>query len=312
MLNARLLSVAVAVSSGLYAAGVALAPSSAPLLALVPLPGLVLSTRGTGILCVLWCALTVGVVTALLGAGAAPGFLLLSAFPALVIGTGIRRLWSLEATILGGLFTWCLGMAVLALSAYHDLSTLNAAVRPQLEASVNLALSTYGSIGASEATLAVMQAERDALVNGLLEILPAVTVLMGALTFILNLLLLRSWTDATRGVNLRLWRTPDVLIWVLIVTGFGMFAPLPELAVVAKNLLLLVLACYFCQGLAIVSYYLDRFRLPRGIRVVGYVFIAVQHVVAALVLALGVFDLWGNFRRLSAGPADIQLHPDGE
>jgi len=31
------------------------------------------------------------------------------------------------------------------------------------------------------------------------------------------------------------------------------------------------------------------------------------------VLALGIFDLWGNFRRLgSTGPADIPFHTDGE
>ena len=35
-------------------------------------------------------------------------------------------------------------------------------------------------------------------------------------------------------------------------------------------------------------------------------------VVRRMVLALGVFDLWGNFRRLNAGPADIPFHSDGD
>ena len=102
-------------------------------------------------------------------------------------------------------------------------------------------------------------------------------------------------------------------IWVLILAGFGMFAPSFSVAVAARNVFVVLLGCYFCQGLAIVSYYLDRFRLPRGIHVASYVLIAVQHVVAAMVLALGVFDLWGNFRRLGVdSPADVPLNSDGD
>ena len=46
-----------------------------------------------------------------------------------------------------------------------------------------------------------------------------------------NLLLLQAWTDLGRHVNLRLWRTPDALIWALIVIGFAMFVPSAAIAV---------------------------------------------------------------------------------
>jgi hypothetical protein len=82
-----------------------------------------------------------------------------------------------------------------------------------------------------------------------------------------------------------------------------MFLPWVLLALLARNIFVVLLGGYFCQGLAIVSYFLERLRLPRGVRVAGYVLIAVQHIVAGIVLALGVFDLWGNFRGLSAGSA---------
>ena len=119
-------------------------------------------------------------------------------------------------------------------------------------------------------------------------------VLSGLAVILANLLLLQAWTDLGRHVNLRLWRTPDALIWALIGAGFAMFVPAEPIALLARNAFLIILACYFCQGLAIVSYYLERFRLPRGIRIAGYVLIAVQHVVTAMVLALGVFDLVGQ------------------
>jgi hypothetical protein len=256
--------------------------------------------------------MTTGVLTAGLGADATLGFILPFGIPALVLATGIRRFWPFEHTVVAGIAAWAVGVVSLALLAFGNLVDTVVMVRQQLTNSIDLALKTYESMGAPESTLATIAAQRDMMVTGLVETLPALVVLSGAFTVIVNLILLRSWTETANRVNLRLWRTPDVLIWVLIVAGFGMFAPLPLLALAASNLLIVVLGCYFCQGLAIVSYYLERFRLPRGLRIAGYLLIAVQHIVAAMVLMLGVFDLWGNFRRLNMGPADVPFHTDGD
>jgi len=247
-----------------------------------------------------------------LGSPAAPGFVLPFGLPVLALAGGIRRAWPFEGTLLAGVAAWCIGIASLALLAYGDLATVIATAREQVTHSVELALSTYGSLGVSESTVTAMAAERDMLVNGLVEILPALVVLSGALIVVVNFMMLRSWTGVARDVNLRLWRTPDSLIWALIATGFAIFFPADPVALVARNLFLVLLGCYFCQGLAIVSFYLERLHLPRGIRIAGYVLIALQHIVAAMVLALGVFDLWGNFRRLNAGPADLSFPSDGE
>jgi ribosomal protein S18 len=275
-------------------------------------PGLIAAARGSATECVLWVLLATGTVTILLDSEAALGFALPFGLPTLGMIICIRRSWSFERTALVGVVAGSLGIIGLTLLAYGDIASVVAAARQQLANSVDLVLATYGSLGVSDSVLATVQAERDALVSGLLEILPALTVLTAALIVIVNLVLLRNWTDASDHVNLRLWQAPDALIWALIVTGFGMFLPFPGIVPVARNLFIIVLGCYFCQGLAIVSYYLERFRLPRGIRVAGYVLIAAQHVVTAMVLALGVFDLWGNFRRLNAGPADVPFHGDGE
>jgi hypothetical protein len=43
-----------------------------------------------------------------------------------------------------------------------------------------------------------------------------------------------------------------------------------------------------------------------------YLLIAIQQLLAAVVLALGIFDLWGDFRRLHTGSADASLRPDGD
>jgi uncharacterized protein YybS (DUF2232 family) len=55
---------------------------------------------------------------------------------------------------------------------------------------------------------------------------------------------------------------------------------------------------YFFQGIAIVSFYFDKKRLPRFVRVFLYTLIALQQLILLVVIGLGFFDLWVNFRRL--------------
>jgi uncharacterized protein YybS (DUF2232 family) len=302
----------VAISTALYGLASTFPLAAAPVALLVPLPGLVVATRAPSSECTIWFVLTTIAITVILGLEAMPAFVMAFGLPTLVLAVGIRRFWSLERSVLAGVAAWSAGIAGLLLLAHGGIGPALAAVREQIAHSVDLVLSTYSSLGVPESTLAMVQAERDEVIAGFIEILPALGVLTGMTVILSNLLLLQAWTDLGRHVNLRLWRTPDALIWALIVAGFGMFLPAQPIAFTARNLFLVILACYFCQGLAIVSYYLNRFRLPRGIRIAGYVLIGVQHLLTVMVLALGVFDLWGNFRRLSAGPADIQFHTDGE
>lgn len=304
-------ALAVVVSAGLYTAGVTLPPYAGPLLLAVPLAGLILAERAPSE-CGLWLVLTTGVVSLGFGPDAAASFVLLFGVPACAVAVGLRRRWSIERTVLTGMAAWSVSVASLALLAYGDLTTLIAAAHQQLAHGFDLAVSTYGSFGVPEDTLVAATAEREVLVTGLLEVLPALVVLGGALMVIANLVLLRNWTNRLHDVDLRLWRTPEPLIWALIGTGFGMFLPWRPLGLLARNVFLVLLGGYFCQGLAIVSYFLERLRLPRGIRVAGYLLIAVQHIIAGIVLALGIFDFWGNFRRLNAGSPNMQVPTDSD
>jgi uncharacterized protein YybS (DUF2232 family) len=97
----------------------------------------------------------------------------------------------------------------------------------------------------------------------------------------------------------REWKAPEFLIWGLIVSGFVMFIPGVELfRTLAANLLLVFGACYFFQGLAIIAFYLNKNKIPRFVRGVVYLFIVFQQIFTLLVVGLGLFDLWVDFRRL--------------
>lgn len=300
-------------SACLYLAGAWLTPLAAPFLMMAPLPGLVVASRYEYPFCILWCLLSAVLLTLAVGIGGAAGFVVALGIPSLAMGFGLRRWWSFERTALVGISCWTLAMLATSLLAFGDFSAAVAAARDQLSHSLEVALSTSGSFSGVENAVTVSEAERQILVDSLIQMLPSLVVLTGAFLVLANLVTVRRITGACSDVDLRMWRTPDTLIWGLIGSGaFAMFSPNEQLAMAARNVVVILLGGYFCQGLAIVSYYFDRYRLPRGLQVASYLLIALQHVVTAAVLALGVFDLWGNFRRLGVGSTSVPLDSNSD
>jgi uncharacterized protein YybS (DUF2232 family) len=98
---------------------------------------------------------------------------------------------------------------------------------------------------------------------------------------------------------LREWKSPEPLVWGLIASGFVLFVPgFAGLRAVALNVLLVIGACYFAQGLAVIAFFFHKNNVPRFLRGLTYVLIIFQQIFTLLVVGLGLFDLWGDFRRL--------------
>ena len=64
------------------------------------------------------------------------------------------------------------------------------------------------------------------------------------------------------------------------------------------NGLLILMTIYFFQGIAIISFYFEKKHFPRLLRIVLYSLIALQQIVLLIVVGLGFFDMWLNFRKL--------------
>ena len=295
---------AAAATGGLFVTALVGAPVSAVLLPFVPLPGLLLGGQHGERALAACVVLSTLVAAALLGGGPAATYLLALGAPTLAATAALRRGWSAERTVLLGAAAWTAAVAILLLATYGAPAHVVAGVRDRLQESFDVAISSSARWGMTDDAVAELAAARDPLLAGMLSILPAALALAGALTMLLNVLIVRSLLPWLRTTDLRTWSAPQPLIWAFIATGFGMFAPLPSVALIAANGFVLLLGCYFCQGLAIVSFYLERFRLRRGLRVAMYGLLVTQQILVLLVVVMGVFDLWANFRRLGVVSAD--------
>jgi uncharacterized protein YybS (DUF2232 family) len=92
------------------------------------------------------------------------------------------------------------------------------------------------------------------------------------------------------------FKNPDFLVWFLIASGFSMLSDSQMLTTPALNMLVILALLYFIQGMAIVLTLIDRNSQARLLRTAFYLLLIFQPYVAAPVVALGIFDLWGDFR----------------
>jgi hypothetical protein len=306
----RALGGAVLCTVSLSLLGIVGPPGTGLLLAAAPLPGLMRGGwYGTryGDYC------TVGSTMLILVAAGPVNTALYLAFvglPGVAAIHALQKQLRIETVVAATIGTLLICGAIVLWIAAGDLAALRASFLDAWRKSFDQSVALYADVGMPEERLIELQASRDELGRALVEVIPALTAMLSGTVWIVNLRLAGRWAPWQQTRGWRVWQTPPQLIWVLIASGFGMFLPVSEVSILARNVFGVMLACYFCQGLAIVSYYLQRFRLPRGLRIASYLLIAVQQIFAGLVLALGIFDFWGDFRRLEPRPADASIGPD--
>jgi uncharacterized protein YybS (DUF2232 family) len=170
----------------------------------------------------------------------------------------------------------------------------------EIQKSVAQAVSIYEKSGVKGDELVVLKQTMAKAADLVIRMYPAlVTITLIAMAGC-NLALLRRFS-VVRGHDLKIgefrdYKNPDILVWVLIATGFSMLAANRIITTSALNILAIIMLLYFLQGLAILLTVIARQSMAGILRVGLYIMLVLQPYLAALVAAIGIFDLWGNFR----------------
>ncbi|HKI49785.1 MAG TPA: DUF2232 domain-containing protein [Desulfobacteria bacterium] len=132
-----------------------------------------------------------------------------------------------------------------------------------------------------------------------------ISALVGAITNFLAIryLWLRFYTrQYFEGVDVSRWMLPDVMVWVLIASVGSMFFG-PEISQVAgMNLAIILLFLYFLQGLSVVTHILKAKAFPKWAWVLIFVLIPLNPMFFGLVVGMGLFDIWVDFRKIRVTP----------
>jgi hypothetical protein len=285
-------------------------PAAGILLVALPLPllvaGGVLGENGAAVA----CGLTGLALVGLWGASAACVYMIFVGAPAVVSVRVLRSGRRLEAVIAAALAAMMFGSLLLVAASGASLATLRESWAVGLDSSFERMIVIYRELGVPGAQLDELEAGRAGLVSSVVGLIPAIVAIAAGCLWLVNLGLSSRWVSWPQVQGLSRWQVAPQAVWLFIAAGFGMFAPDAALSGPARNLFAVMLAIYFLQGLAVVGYFLLRLRVPAPLRWVAIALAVIEQILAIFVLLLGVFDLWGDFRRLRQQPADALAGSD--
>ena len=109
----------------------------------------------------------------------------------------------------------------------------------------------------------------------------------------------------------RLWELPDRLIWLLICAAVISMLPLGLVRLVGVNVLVVLCLLYFFQGFSIFSFFLHKWGVPQFLRFLLYGMMLFQSFGTALLLVVGIGDVWFDLRRLKPRDKGPENNSDG-
>ena len=254
---------------------------------------------------------------------------------AAALGEGLRRGLSPSATVGAAAFTaLALGGLVLAIGSYSQGKNPVSHGRDMIEQQVRISFSVYQALMTGQApetqtdesirsgrdgAITDPPPERDRtrdevgerIIRTLLAIFPGLMIMGTLLIAWANFLAGRFFLARAKALspemeNLRAWRAPEGLVWPLIAFGFGLAVFSGWIRVLSVNALMVLGLVYFFQGLCIISFWMEQKNVPPFFRVVAYAIIALQQYLALVISALGLFDMWLDFRKLKASGEDME------
>jgi len=201
-------------------------------------------------------------------------------------------------------YATAINLVFLALGAacygYLSGADLHAKVTKGVEASITQTASLYQKAGITGDELKAMQESMHQAGALIVTIYPALVTVALGLVATLNLMVLARVAARNRMPvylgDFRKYRNPEPLVWLLIAAGFAMLTPENLAYLAALNLLIVLGALYLVQGLAVISVFFSTFKVPSFARIFICLLLILQPFLALAVAALGVFDLWGDFR----------------
>lgn len=300
---ARLTAAAIGTSSSflLFAANMIVPPVGFFSSLLAPFPALFFWFRnGRGTAAIITLAVT-ALLTAVFGFQIGSLYLIQCGVISLVMPEFLVKGLGASRTIA---WTTAVNLAVFALIALifsmvsgqniHELAV------KEINSSITQAAALYEQAGFKGEDLAQLKQSMSVAAGFITKIYPALITLILIAVSGCNLALLKRQSSRL-GLDFKFgefkeYKNSDLLVWLVIASGFALLTSQPLIVIPALNLLMIVCTLYFLQGMAVLLTVIARQPFATTFRVMLYLMLLFQPYLAALIAAIGIFDLWGNFR----------------
>jgi len=177
-----------------------------------------------------------------------------------------------------------------------------ALLREGIEAAIRRSLQAYGGMGMGPEGVRRLQDAAPAMAHAMATLVPGLFVSMDLLlhwwTLLVNRRVSALWGGPAPGPDsLGAWGIPYPWVWLTILGGILALLPGDIAPAVGINMLLVMGTVHFLQGIAVVSTLFHQRRIRPFFRGAVYTLIFLQQVFLLGVMAIGLFDLWFDFRR---------------
>lgn len=200
-------------------------------------------------------------------------------------------------TTIANLLIFALGFVAYSNFSGVDLQQL---VSDEVSKSVKQAIAIYENAGISGDDLLLLKKSMATGAEILNKLFPALVTAILLIIAGCNLVLLKKTTAKSAPEisigDFCMFRTPDMLVWILIASGFSLLLPTSQITTPALNILLIVTLFYFIQGMAVVTAIVRKSSVSALVRIILYTMLIIQPYLLALIAGIGLFDLWVDFR----------------
>lgn len=177
---------------------------------------------------------------------------------------------------------------------------LQAKITKGVQTSINQTAQIYQKAGVKGDDLKALQDSMHQAGQLVVTIYPALVTVAYGMIACMNLMLIARVTARLRMPlqvgDFRKYKNPEPLIWLLIASGFGTLVPANLMHIASLNVVIVMGAVYATQGFAIISFFFNKLQVPVFIRLLASLLLIFQPMMVLAVAALGVFDLWADFR----------------
>ena len=230
------------------------------------------------------------------------GSLLLIGF---LIGNYLEQHLSIEKTILYTTLT-TIGICLLLffLHTFTNDKSFLIIISDYVTKNIELSFKIYSEIGIDQKQIDSLAKSSDIITQIIIKILPSMLTTMLVFIIWLNILLIKKILKKDGVVMswlgiLNHWKAPEHLVWFAILTLGSIFIPIESIKSLGLNIFIVLMLIYFFQGIAIVSFFFTKKKIPFFLKFFIYTLIAIQQIFALLIIGIGFFDTWFDFRKLN-------------
>ncbi len=237
-------------------------------------------------------------------------FFLVLGSAGIIIPEVLKRRYGIEKTV--GLSLAALLVLLFAVFSYysHVLERpIMDIVQGYVNDSIQYSISLYEEIGVPQEQIDSLKEGAGAVASWIVD--HSVALFLTSTTFFiwLNVLGMRLFLQGRDPAfpdfgDLACWKLPDWVVWIVIAAGAMMVVPEEIVKTIGLNTLIVLLFLYLLQGLSIVQFFFRKKSIPRYLRALFYALILLYQYLLVFVAAIGLFDIWVDFRKMNRPAQD--------